>query len=122
MLRGAEDLKKVCQNRINHEPHHLSEDGNFSWEEVECLGACVNAPMVQIFKDTYEDLTPATLEMLIDDLAAGRKVKVGPQIDRHLAAPEGVQTALIDPSLYEGQRTFVRVEPPPPPPPAEEKK
>jgi NADH-quinone oxidoreductase subunit E len=122
MLRGAEDLKKVCQKRINHEPHHLSEDGNFSWEEVECLGACVNAPMVQIFKDTYEDLTPATLEMLIDDLAAGRKVKVGPQIDRHLAAPEGVQTALIDPSLYEGQRTFVRVEPPPPPPPAEEKK
>ncbi len=122
MLRGAEDLKKVCQNRINHEPHDLSEDGNFSWEEVECLGACVNAPMVQIFKDTYEDLTPASLEKLIDDLAAGRKVKVGPQIDRHLAAPEGVQTALIDPSLYEGQRTFVRVEPPPPPPPAEEKK
>ena len=122
MLRGAEDLKKVCQNRINHEPHDLSEDGNFSWEEVECLGACVNAPMVQIFKDTYEDLTPASLEKLIDDLAAGRKVKVGPQIDRHLAAPEGVQTALMDPSLYEGQRTFVRVEPPPPPPPAEEKK
>jgi NADH-quinone oxidoreductase subunit E len=122
MLRGAEDLKKVCQNKINHEPHHLSEDGNFSWEEVECLGACVNAPMVQIFKDTYEDLTPATLEKLIDDLATGRKVKVGPQIDRHNAAPEGVQTALTDPSLYEGQRTFVRVEPPPPPPPAEEKK
>ena len=59
MLRGAEDLKKVCQNRIHHDPHHLSADGNFSWEEVECLGACVNAPMVQIFKDTYEDLTPA---------------------------------------------------------------
>jgi NADH-quinone oxidoreductase subunit E len=61
MLRGAEDLKKVCQNRIHHDPHHLSADGNFSWEEVECLGACVNAPMVQVFKDTYEDLTPATL-------------------------------------------------------------
>ena len=75
--------------RIHHDPHHLSADGNFSWEEVECLGACVNAPMVQIFKDTYEDLTPESLEQLIDDLAAGRKVKVGPQIDRHHAAPEG---------------------------------
>ena len=118
MLRGAEALRKVCEHKIHHEPHHLSEDGNFSWEEVECLGACVNAPMVQIFKDTYEDLTPATLEKLIDDLAAGRKVKVGPQIDRHMAAPEGVQTALTDPSLYEGQRTFTRVEPPPPAPAA----
>ncbi len=118
MLRGAEELKKVCQNRIHHEQHHLSEDGRFSWEEVECLGACVNAPMVQIFKDTYEDLTPQSFENLIDDLAAGRKVKVGPQIDRHMAAPEGGPTTLIEPSLYEGNRTFTRVEAPPPPPPA----
>ncbi|MFO1123249.1 MAG: NADH-quinone oxidoreductase subunit NuoE [Hyphomicrobiales bacterium] len=115
MLRGAEDLKKVCQNRIHHDPHHLSDDGNFSWEEVECLGACVNAPMVQIFKDTYEDLTPASLEKLIDDLAAGRKVKVGPQINRHHAAPEGGPTTLIEPGLYAGNRSFTRVEPPPPP-------
>jgi NADH-quinone oxidoreductase subunit E len=119
MLRGAEDLKKVCQNRIHHEPHHLSADGRFSWEEVECLGACVNAPMVQIFKDTYEDLTPASLEQLIDDLDAGKKVKVGPQINRHHAAPEGGPTTLIDPELYRGQRSFTRVEPPPPPPPAD---
>ena len=118
MLRGAEELKRVCQNRIHHEQHHLSEDGRFSWEEVECLGACVNAPMVQIFKDTYEDLTPQSFENLIDDLAAGRKVKVGPQIDRHMAAPEGGPTTLIEPSLYEGNRTFTRVEAPPPPPPA----
>ncbi len=118
MLRGAEELKKVCQNRIHHEQHHISEDGKFSWEEVECLGACVNAPMVQIFKDTYEDLTPASFETLIDDLAAGRKVKVGPQIDRHMAAPVGGPTTLIEPSLYEGNRTFTRVEAPPPPPPA----
>jgi NADH-quinone oxidoreductase subunit E len=74
--------------------------------------------MVQIFKDTYEDLTPASFEQLIDDLAAGRKVKVGPQIDRHQAAPEGGPTTLIEPSLYEGNRTFTRVEAPPPPPPA----
>jgi NADH-quinone oxidoreductase subunit E len=118
MLRGAEALKKVCQNRIHHEPHHLSADGKFSWEEVECLGACVNAPMVQIFKDTYEDLTPASFEKLIDDLAAGAKVKVGPQIDRHMASPFGGPKTLIEPSLYEGNRTFTRVEAPPPPPPA----
>jgi NADH-quinone oxidoreductase subunit E len=115
MLRGAEALKKVCQNRIHSEPHHVSADGKFSWEEVECLGACVNAPMVQIFKDTYEDLTPTSLEQLIDDLSQGRKVKVGPQIARHHASPEGGLTTLTDPSLYEGQRTFTRVEPPPPP-------
>ncbi len=56
-LRGANDLKEVCRNRINHEPFHLSSDGAFSWEEVECLGACVNAPMVLIGSDTFEDLT-----------------------------------------------------------------
>jgi NADH-quinone oxidoreductase subunit E len=114
MLRGAEDLKKVCQRKIHHDPHHISADGNFSWEEVECLGACVNAPMVQVFKDTYEDLTPESFEKLIDDLAAGRKVKVGPQIDRHMAAPEGGPTTLLDQDLYSGQRSFTRVEPPPP--------
>ncbi|WP_421695437.1 NADH-quinone oxidoreductase subunit NuoE [Aestuariivirga sp.] len=118
MLRGAEELKSVCQNRIHHEQHHISDDGKFSWEEVECLGACVNAPMVQIFKDTYEDLTPATLEKLIDDLAAGRKLKAGPQIDRHMAAPFGGPTTLTDTLLYDGNRVFTRVEAPPPPPPA----
>lgn len=51
-LRGAEDLIHVCESRIHHDPFHLSKDGNFSWEEVECLGACVNAPMVLIGKDT----------------------------------------------------------------------
>src|SRR6266853_922418 len=56
-LRGAGDIIEVCQSRIHHDPFHLSKDGNFSWEEVECLGACVNAPMVLIWKDTYEDLT-----------------------------------------------------------------
>ena len=87
MLRGAEDLKKVCQRRIHPEPHHLSADGDFSWEEVECLGACVNAPMVQICKDTYEDLTPETFETLLDDIAAGRPVKPGPQNGRQFSAP-----------------------------------
>ncbi len=110
MLRGAEDLKKICQRRIHHDPHHLSADGNFSWEEAECLGACVNAPMVQIFKDTYEDLTPASFEKLIDDIAAGRAVKPGPQIDRQFSAPEGGPTTLTDKSLYGTDRTYKRVE------------
>jgi NADH-quinone oxidoreductase subunit E len=116
MLRGAEDLKKVCQRKIHHDPHHLSTDGNFSWEEAECLGACVNAPMVQIWKDTYEDLTPESFEKLIDDLAAGKSVKPGPQNGRQLSAPEGALTSLTDKSLYSGNRTFKRIEAPPPPP------
>jgi NADH-quinone oxidoreductase subunit E len=93
VLRGAEDLKKVCQKRIGDQ-RDVSKDGNFSWLEVECLGACVNAPMVQINDDYYEDLTPALLNKLMDDLAAGRKVKVGPQIDRQYSAPAGGLTTL----------------------------
>jgi NADH-quinone oxidoreductase subunit E len=118
MLRGAEDLKKVCQRKIHHDPHHLSSDGDFSWEEAECLGACVNAPMAQIWKDTYEDLTPESFEKLLDDLAAGKSVKPGPQNGRQLSAPEGALTSLTDKSLYNGNRTFKRIEPPPPPAPA----
>ena len=118
MLRGAEDLRKVCQHKIHHDPHHLSADGNFSWEEVECLGACVNAPMVQIWKDTYEDLTPASFEKLLDDIAAGKSITPGPQNGRQLSAPEGELTSLTDKALYSKDRTFKRVEAPPPPPPA----
>ena len=69
MLRGAEALVEVCKRRIHAEPHHLSADGDFSWEEVECLGVCANAPMVQIGKDTYEDLTPELLEKVLDGFA-----------------------------------------------------
>jgi NADH-quinone oxidoreductase subunit E len=94
MLRGAEEIRKVCERRINHEPGQLSPDGDFSWEEVECLGACVNAPMVQIFKDTYEDLTPAIFEKLLDGFAKGTPPKPGPQIERQLSAPIGGPTTL----------------------------
>ena len=95
-LRGAEDLVRVCKSKIAAHAHELSADGDFSWEEVECLGACVNAPMVQIFKDTYEDLTPESLEALIDDIAAGREVTPGPQSDRRFAMPEGGATTLTE--------------------------
>src|SRR5690554_6116819 len=66
MLRGAEKLREVCQHRIHPEPHHLSADGTMSWEEYECLGACVNAPMVMIGQDTYEDLTVERFEEIVD--------------------------------------------------------
>jgi NADH-quinone oxidoreductase subunit E len=116
-LRGAEELRKVCERKIHAQPGHLNADGSMSWEEVECLGSCVNAPMVQVFKDTYEDLTPAKLEELIDHWQAGQHVKPGPQIDRQYSMAEGGASTLTDKSLYKGQRSFKRVEAPPPPTP-----
>jgi NADH-quinone oxidoreductase subunit E len=118
MLRGSEELLALCRSKIHPEPHHLNSEGSLSWEEVECLGACVNAPMVQVWKDTYEDLTPETLSGLIDDWQAGRKTTPGPQIDRKMSMPVGGATTLTDKSLYGKQRTFKRVEAPPAPPPA----
>jgi len=94
VLRGAEEIIKVCRKRISHEPFHVSADGSFSWEEVECLGACVNAPMVLIGNDTYEDLTAASFEKVLDGIANGRPVKPGPQIDRQFSAPVGGPTTL----------------------------
>jgi NADH-quinone oxidoreductase subunit E len=88
-LRGADVLFEVCHSRISHEPHEVSADGDFSWEEVECLGACVNAPMVLIGKDTYEDLTAESFEKVLDGIAAGKPPKPGPQIDRQFSAPVG---------------------------------
>lgn len=94
MLRGAKDLIEVCKHRIHHDPFHVSSDGNFSWEEVECLGACVNAPMVMIWKDTYEDLTPESLNRVLDGFETGNLPKPGPQIDRQYAAPVAGLTSL----------------------------
>ncbi len=94
LLRGGEEIKKVCQRRIHHEPFHVSADGDFSWEEVECLGACVNAPMVQIGKDTYEDLTPESFEKVLDAIARGESPRPGPQNGRQFSAPLGVDTTL----------------------------
>jgi len=93
-LRGAADLIEVCQSRIHREPFHLSRDGNFSWEEVECLGACVNAPMVLIWNDTYEDLTKESFGKVLDGFASGQVPKPGPQIDRQFSAPVGGPTTL----------------------------
>src|SRR5712672_1142659 len=93
MLRGSDELRKICHRRIG-EQHHVTADGTFSWLEVECLGACVNSPMAQINYDYYEDLSPETFEKVLDEFAAGRTPKPGPQIDRQLSEPVGGPTTL----------------------------
>ena len=102
MLRGSQGLIDVCKSRIHPQPHHLSEDGAFSWEEVECLGVCANAPMVQIYKDTYEDLNPELFEKVLDGFASGNQPKPGSQIGRTASCPEGGPTTLTDPALFDG--------------------
>ncbi|MBL0849063.1 MAG: NADH-quinone oxidoreductase subunit NuoE [Candidatus Liberibacter ctenarytainae] len=106
MLRGCEDLINVCRNKIHQKPFHRNGDGTLSWEEVECQGACVNAPMVMIGKDTYEDLTPERLEEIIDAFSSGNggSIQPGPQIDRIRSAPAGGLTSLLEGGLEEKRR------------------
>ena len=92
-LRGADALLDICNRRIGHQ-YEVTADGKFSWVEVECLGACVNAPMAQINVDYYEDLTPESFEKILDEMAAGRTPKPGPQVDRQMSAPIGGATTL----------------------------
>ena len=94
MICGAENLIKVCRDKIATSAHALSADGKFSWEEVECLGACANAPMVQIGKDYYEDLTAEKFTWILDELAAGRVPTPGPQNGRFAAEPKSGLTSL----------------------------
>ena len=103
MICGAEDLVAVCKQRIGA-AHALSADGKFSWEEVECLGACSNAPMAQIGKDYYEDLTVARFGELLDELAAGRVPVPGPQNGRYGAEPLSGLTSLTE--LDSGKRQY----------------
>ena len=114
-LRGAEKLVDICRSKIHHDPHHLNADGTMSWEEVECAGACVNAPMVTIYHDTYEDLTPERFEEIVDAFAAGKgdTIKPGPQIERLYSSAEGGRTTLLEKPSAE------RVKFVPPPPPAD---
>ncbi|MGB7336472.1 MAG: NADH-quinone oxidoreductase subunit NuoE [Salaquimonas sp.] len=107
MLRGSEALMEVCKSKIHHDQFHTNADGTLSWEEVECQGACVNAPMVMIFKDTYEDLTPERLAEIIDEFKAGRgeRVTAGPQVDRVYSAPEGGLTSLKAEMLMKGAKS-----------------
>ncbi len=96
MICGAEDLIGVCKKKIAAHAHDLSEDGRFSWEEVECLGACANAPMAQIGKDYYEDLTAERLGGIIDELADGKVPTPGPQNGRFASEPASGLTSLTE--------------------------
>jgi NADH-quinone oxidoreductase subunit E len=101
-LRGSEDVVNACRKQIHSHPHMLSADGKFSWMEVECLGACVNAPMMQIGKDFYEDLDGPTTVRIIEALRHGGTPKPGSQIGRHTSEPMGGATTLIAKSTARG--------------------
>ena len=101
MLRGSEELKAVCKRRIG-EAHAVTADGKFSWEEMECLGACANAPVVAIHDYYHEDLSPEALEALMDKLARGESVTHGSAIGRQTSEPVGGSSVLTDPSLFDG--------------------
>ena len=101
-LRGSEEVVAACQKVMGVKEGEVSADGQFSYVEVECLGACVNAPMVQIEKDFYEDLDGPRMEALLNAFKAGQTPMPGPQIDRQKSAPVGGPTTLTDPSLYSG--------------------
>jgi NADH-quinone oxidoreductase subunit E len=103
MLRGANDLKKVLEARIGNKDHRSADD-RFSWEEVECMGACANAPMCAINDYYYEDLTPESLDGLVTAFAAGEHPEPGSAIGRQGSAPEGEALTLTDSTIYDGSR------------------
>jgi NADH-quinone oxidoreductase subunit E len=101
MLRGAGDLIAVCQRKFGPRDH-LTADGKFYWQEVECMGACSNAPMAAINDAYYEDLTAETFEAVLDGFAAGEAPAPGSYIKRQGSAPDGGPLVLTDPKLYDG--------------------
>ena len=96
MLRGANKLVEACKEKISKNENEISEDGTSSWVEVECLGACVNAPMLQINENYYEDLTKEKLLKIIDETRKGNKPKPGSYKGRLNSAPETNRTTLIN--------------------------
>lgn len=103
MLRGANDLKAEAEKLIGPKMN-VTDDGRLSWEEVECLGACVNAPMVQINDYYYEDLTPESFGEIIGKLGNGVPVDPGVFVDRLNSAPQGGPTSLTSAELFDGSR------------------
>jgi NADH-quinone oxidoreductase subunit E len=93
-LRGSDDVVAACKQHVHPHPQVLSGDGKFSWMEVECLGACVNAPMILIDKDPYEDLDGPKTAAVIEAIRRGDQPKPGPQIVRHTSEPVGGATTL----------------------------
>jgi NADH-quinone oxidoreductase subunit E len=118
-LRGSDAVVEACKKHIHPRPQTVSEDGKFSWMEVECLGACVNAPMLQIGKDFYEDIDGPITEKMIADLRAGKPIKPGPANSRHSSEPEGGALTLTEAALFDGSMIGkYKVVAPPPPEPA----
>ena len=93
-LRGSDEVMAACKKHIHPQAETVSADGKLSWMEVECLGACVNAPVIQVGDDFYEDLDGGRTEGLINDLRSGRPTRPGSQIGRQTSAPEGGPTTL----------------------------
>lgn len=93
-LQGSDHVVAACKKHIAPSPQTLSADGKFSWMEVECLGACVNAPVLQIGRDYYEDLDGPTTAAIIETLRQGQTPKPGPQNGRHSSEPFGGATTL----------------------------
>ena len=101
-LQGSDAVVDACKKHIHPHPHTVSADGKFSWMEVECLGACVNAPMLQVGSDFYEDLDGPSTEKLIAEFRAGKAIKPGPQNGRTSSEPEGGALTLTDSALFDG--------------------
>ena len=103
-LRGSADIVNTCKKKLGTGANEVTADGKFSWTEVECLGACVNAPMVQINDDYYEDLTPEIMEKLIDALGKGEKPPIGSQTGRRGSCAQNGPTSLTDKAAPGGSR------------------
>ncbi|HEY3638127.1 MAG TPA: NADH-quinone oxidoreductase subunit NuoE [Rhizomicrobium sp.] len=101
-LAGSDDVVAACRKHIAQKPGTISSDGVFSWMEVECLGACVNAPALQIGKDYYEDLDGPKTEAILAAFRRGEQPKAGPQSGRSSSEPAGELTTLTDRSIYGG--------------------
>ena len=95
-LRGSDDVVKACKKHIHEKPHTVSADGKFSWMEVECLGACVNAPMILVDKNPYEDLDEKSTGDILEAIRRGEQPKTGPQNGRRSSEPLGGPTTLVN--------------------------
>lgn len=94
-LRGSDEILSACKKKLGIDCGEVTKDGEFSLIEVECLGACVNAPMVQINDDYYEDLTPESMKKLLDDLSKGKQPETGSQTGRQTSAPASGPRTLV---------------------------
>ena len=96
MLRGAYKLVDVCKKKISENENEISEDGKMSWVEVECLGACVNAPMMQINDDYFEDLDEKKMEKIIETIQKNQNIEPGSYRGRKSSEPENNRNTLIE--------------------------